>query len=443
MQEQEQPQVVKHKSKGRPKGLRKQPDGTWVMMSPDAPKAKSVKHHNLKSKHNRGRSGKKHDTDSYNSLFDFTETSSSMEFDYGPSDEELRQLEKEEYIDSQIDIDTQIKKKNIVPAVDINGIGCDNSGFTKALYYVRPIVEDYESALNCKTLDSYKPITMQECLRQFSEIDVDCSHKFIVSGGIKTFKLNEFVPDCYTSILYQDINNQSVGRMLWCVFDKGTKLPIAIVAALRCGPLETHNGIIYNIGDNTSMSTVTAKSGVIAFIHSAFKDRLLEAEKNTNLQEVDIVDYTWQKRSGSSNSSPSIIDKLWCMCNDKCGVLHINDRPSQLIVDTYKEENATWNDPYETSYAQQQGPVELPPDDSMETNSEDEDDGYYLSPSNDDSDFYDQFIDSPVRSLLRNSDEVFYPGTDKERDAYEGLSDGGFRSRNMGLSDDIDYQQDY
>ena len=66
-----------------------------------------------------------------------------------------------------------------------------------------------------------------------------------------------------------------------------------------------------------------------------------------------------------------------------------------------------------------------------------------MSPSNDDSDFYDQFIDSPVRSLLRNSDEVFYPGTDKERDAYEGLSDGGFRSRNMGLSDDIDYQQDY
>ena len=73
MQEQEQPQVVKHKSKGRPKGLRKQPDGTWVMMSPDAPKAKSVKHHNLKSKHNRGRSGKKHNNDSYDSLFDFTE----------------------------------------------------------------------------------------------------------------------------------------------------------------------------------------------------------------------------------------------------------------------------------------------------------------------------------------------------------------------------------
>ena len=438
MQEQEQQQekqIVKHKSKGRPKGLRKQPDGTWVMMSPDAPKAKSVKH-NLKSKKGRSSSNKNKYTEA-----DVNKVFPSSEFTYTeePTDEELRQLEAEQQEEELDFVDT---------IVDQNEPCCNNKGFSKALYYVRPIVDDYESALNCRALDNYKPITMAECLRQFAEIDIECSNNFIVTSGIKTFKLSDFVPNCYTSILYQDPNNTTdFGRMLWCVFDKGTKLPVAIVGALRCGQ-NSKAKITYSIpgGIPKENNFISAEYGIVAFVYTAFKDRLLESEKEKNLPEVAFTDYTWLKRQSSLH--PSLINNIWLICNNNCGIFRLQDKPSQLILDTYNEEDIGWNDVFETHA--QVGPIELTSaydedqqSSSIEDGEEDEDGCYYINPSNDDSDFYDQFIDSPVRSLLRHSDEVFYPGTDKERDAYEGLSDGGFRSRNMGLSDDIDYQQDY
>lgn len=63
-------------------------------------------------------------------------------------------------------------------------------------------------------------------------------------------------------------------------------------------------------------------------------------------------------------------------------------------------------------------------------------------------DFYDSFIEKPYQKRTNRNftgDDIYYPGTDKDKRDFENLSDGGFRKTNHGLSDDNgfdNYQDD-
>ena len=53
-------------------------------------------------------------------------------------------------------------------------------------------------------------------------------------------------------------------------------------------------------------------------------------------------------------------------------------------------------------------------------------------------DYYDNLIDKPSVKSKRDltDDDIYYPGTNKDKRDFENLSDGGFRKTNHGLSDD-------
>lgn len=447
MQNQEEKQVTKHKAKGRPKGLRKQPDGTWAMMEPPTEgsptNTKVIASHTKasKQKSNNKYSEKSRKSKKYRIIDPVAEFENGLEFaqyDHDePTDQELRDIECSI---SEEDVGLVTCKCN---EPEFSSSGSNN--FSKSLYYVRPIVHDYESAMNNKLLDNYRPITSDECLRQFAEKfgPGDEGGNFVIVSGLKTFNLQDFVPDCYNMSKYQD-TTKPFSRMLWCVFDKGTKLPIAIVGSLRCGKGSGSSvGIV--LGKNKVEYNINTNHGMFVLVQDIHSDRACIEDDVLNKPKFSISEFVW--KSNSSSSQMPLVENLYCV-QSKDGTLfklNIKDKPSDIILNQDLDEEVDYNDMYREPESSNCSDSEYEEEEEITLPPLDDDDSYYTESkgSSIESDYYDMLIDKPTRSLLRHSDEVYYPGTEKERDAYEGLSDGAFRSRNMGLSDDLDFEQDY
>lgn len=447
-------QVVK-KSRGRPKGMRKQPDGTWIKLDDTQIQQQDVQPQKKTSPIKRVvRSKVKKEA---------TSTSKELPaddiFDYDsdgePSSEELAAIEAEP---QNIDDDL------------FHMVG------DASKCYMRLVTRDYEIALTNrlyrKDFPNEIPVCDSKILSDF------CAHyKSFVIVPLDVL-LNYINPTCHMvngiallqETLAIDLIKQPVARvnkelpdakLMHAVYTRATNIPICLAFRTHTIGEKCFNGILPCVD-----TAIGLKSGVMCVIPTLFIDKKMDTWVKGHAVRVRRLDFY-------EHTNPDLYPDLVhiiactvmvhntevsypllfadCVVANKSEYSNIEDLDSACIPGDllnpagYSKVGDDFEYKFddEDTLDDEDMPDDDIPDDDTEGSEEEFDRSKWLKDM--DNDIWSGMIDKPIASrkkLMKSDDDIYYPGTTISRESHESLSDGSFRSRNMGLSDDIDYQQD-
>lgn len=450
-QDVQEAQVVK-KSRGRPKGMRKQPDGTWIKLDDTQIQQQDAQPQKKTSPIKRVvRSRVKKEAASTSKelpaddIFDY-------DSDGGPSSEELAAIEAEPQ-----DIDD-----------DLFHIAGDASKC-----YMRLVTRDYETALTNrlyrKDFPNEIPVCDSKILSDF------CAHyKSFVIVPLDVL-LNYINPTCHMvngiallqETLATDLIKQPVARgnkelpdakLMHAVYTRATNIPICLAFRTHTIGEKCFNGILPCVD-----TAIGLKSGVMCVIPTLFIDKRLGDWVRDRSVVVKCLDFY---RHTNSALYPDLVDVIQCTVkvhdsevlypllfaegvtasNSEYSSIEDLDSaciPGDLLNPTG---DSKVGDDFEYKFDDEDDEAALDDgilDDDIEDSEEEFDRSKWLKDM--DNDIWSGMIDKPTAShkkLMKLDDDIYYPGTTISRESHENLSDGSFRTKNMGLSDDIDYQQD-
>lgn len=452
------------KKRGRPKGLHKGADGKWYKSDGTLVETKassSPKVNNNKKKSN-------------SSLVSQTKTKHIINYDSedGPSHEDLMALEeeltqetkdritsfREDHDKSHILVTNWLDEPSHIRIRQITTHpedGLDNIQLIdKALVSTNYVVKKFHQYTDL--FDSNSNKLLLSSIESF--LEDSCS---VFNSGMKSDTAREAL-----SILFSCLQNLE-SRTLYYLYTTSDTVnystPIGIV--FREKPFGSLN--IYDqdmkTGNTELLKTLDSDSGFYIIYpkceselfdasYSNFNNKTLSLSLHTFITEDDINFLGIGTDSDHSISWGwiSSIDTLKCekpklsyadLVNSSKRMFEMNG--TEDLDSDISESNAVYDDENEEDY-----------DDDESIDDESIDDGSYDRAVNkrssylDMDDFYDSFIEKPYQKRSNRNftdDEIYYPGTDKDKRDFENLSDGGFRKANHGLSDDNgfdNYQDD-
>jgi hypothetical protein len=405
------------KKRGRPAGYRKSEDGTWYKLGEES---------NVKTP----KVVEEKDPDE-NIITDSIYNEDDEDFN-GPSDEELNELEQNnEFINEN----------------DNSFIDCYERIIQD--YIIRPITFDYEKSI---AKDGY----MSKC-RPY--IDYNSVMTFIDNQNNLDFYFNTFeqflnlklkvslddVENIATKLIeYNYINtNEPVsyikdGRPLYVLQDIKTKMIIALLVpskkfdetylSLKCiAPVSTN--VIID-------SPLRSKIGFYAlYLDQPSTDYVLDdfsfIRSDNDNSDTNVFGMILKKCSKETFDSTQLIYSFisyYSLEND-------DEEERDLSNDTLdKNEDTSYIDDINDDFNDSSDIDDsLDMDDTPYLIDDDGNDDPYLS-------YCDQLIDKSVKELRGNKplsyEQIFYPGTNKDRREFDSLDNGNFRHRPTGLSDE-------
>lgn len=450
-QDGQEAQVVK-KARGRPKGMRKQPDGTWIKLDDTQAQQQDAQPQKKTSPIKRVVQAKLKK--------EATSTSKELPadniFDYdsdgGPSSEELAAIEAEPQ-----DIDDEL----------FHIVG------DASKCYMRLVTRDYEIALTNRLYRKDFPNEIPVCdskilsdfcahYKSFVILPLDVSLKYInpachMVNGIALLQ----------ETLATDLTKQPVVRankelpdakLMHAVYTRATNIPICLAFRTCTIGEKCFNGILPCVD-----TAIGLTSGIICIIPALFIDKRLDdwvRDHSVVVKWLDFYEHT------NPDLYPDLVDIIQCTVKvHDSEVLYpllfaegitasnseyssIEDLDSACIPGDLLNpvRGGKSGDAFEYKFDDEDDEDTLDDDisdDAAEDTEEEFDRNEWLK--NMDNDIWSGLIDKPTvswKKLMKAEDDIYYPGTTVSRESHENLSDGSFRSRNMGLSDDIDYQQD-
>lgn len=425
------------KRRGRPKGLRKGEDGKWykadgsVAISTSKPKSSSS-------------SSKKKSIKKVKHIINY-------DSDDGPSHEDLIALEEEL---SQEDKENLVKFKN---EHDKSNIVITNWLDEPSHIGMRQIVINPEQGIDTiklfdKPLVSTNYVTTR--LQQFISLFDSDSNNSLLLGSLETFLedscfgIDRYGIELSLSTLFSHLQNIEPYKLYYLyVASDSTNYSTPIGIVFRERPYGTIN--VYRENRKTAkregLKTLESKSGFYVIYPACNSNTLRDPYSNLSMINLSLqafvtlddinligigVDDTydlywgWKEliKSSSNNKQTSNLsyDDLVESSKQAYGV---KEDPSSTVIDDDEEEDLL-DDSYEDdrSYKRYSSYLDM-----------------------DMGDYYDTLIEKPNRKGLHRTltdDDIYYPGTDKDKRDYQNLSDGGFRKTNHGLSDYSEFDQD-
>lgn len=445
------------KRRGRPTGLRKGPDGKWYKSGDNEespvkplPSQQPIETMEVKPKKKRSKKSKPH-TINYDS-------------DDGPSHEDLVALEEElslsgedkekikEFKDDHdnsdilitdwLDFPDHIRMRQIVTYPEW---GLDNKELIDrplvSTKYVTDKFREYSALFGYNTDQLVlRPIEsfLEDTCKVFNNgMECDGAEK---SLGIFFSYLQNAKP--YTLYyLYTVSDNENYSTPIGIVFrDQPFKPQIVVKEDIKTGKQE----IVKWLKSTSGFYIIHPSS--VATTPDEFMDYFCETTVFMSLQYFitdDDIHFTgiginettnlywgWQNHK-SDEISPTYLTSYESLVNGSKQLFGVNESDSE--VDTGED----INDSYDID---EEDGEDLYNDSSISNKHTS-----YLDTDIDD--YYDNLIDKPSVKTRRplTDDDIYYPGTNKDKRDFENLSDGGFRKTNHGLSDDNgfdNYQDD-